>query len=248
MKALDISYHDGNIDFKKLKEAGINAVIIRAGYGKHGNEPGYTVDSMFKQNIEKAIKADMNIGVYWFGYAYSKTQAAREAARCVEIIKPYRDHINMPVFYDWEYASADFAKKHGVKPGMGLITTMIGTACDKIEAAGYKAGFYFNRDYARNYIDVRALPFVKWYARYKNELTAEEMKYDLWQYTEAGKVAGIGGTFDLDKVLNPDALGLRTTRKTNKQIVDEVIAGKWEAGYNYATIQRMVNAKLKGNK
>ena len=258
MKVIDVSYHDGDLNFKKIKAAGIDSVIIRAGYGKKDGKPGFTQDVKFEDNMKKAIAAGMNIGIYWFGYAYSLSQAKKEADNCLAIIAPYKKHIKMPVFYDWEYDSMNYAKSFGhIIPNRKLITAMIAAFMKKVKKAGYKTGFYFNKDYQNNHIDVDDLDGVKWYARYKSALNTEEQEFDLWQFTETGKVDGIGGTHDLNKVLNAGRLGIKTKKKKTAEIAKEVINGLWgngadrkerltEAGYNYDTIQKAVNKLLKG--
>ena len=100
VKGLDVSKWNGNIDWDAVEKAGINFVIIRAGYGTH-------IDYKFKQNIENAIDHNMIIGVYWFGYAYNDSMAIKEAKICLKTIKKYRNHIALPIFYDYEYDSVN---------------------------------------------------------------------------------------------------------------------------------------------
>ena len=92
---LDISKWNGNIDWKAVKKANIDFVIIRAGYGT-----GY-VDPYFKKNIESAIKNDLMVGIYWFSYAHSYQGAKLEAEKCYKTIKKYKDNISLPVFWDF---------------------------------------------------------------------------------------------------------------------------------------------------
>ena len=86
MKIIDVSVHQGEIDWKKVKASGVRGAVIRAGYGK-GN-----VDKTFIQNIEGAINAELDfIGVYWFSYAYTKEMALKEAIFCNETIEKYKE-------------------------------------------------------------------------------------------------------------------------------------------------------------
>lgn len=195
MIILDISHHHSAIDWDKAKKAGIDGAIIRAGRGSVG------LDRMFHTHIKGAISAGVPVGVYYFSYAYTPKMAKREAAKCLEIIKPYKEKIKLPVFFDWEYDSMAFARKNGVRPGCDLITAMHKAFLEPIEQSGYRGGYYSNRDYiASGYIDRKALAgYVFWYARYTS---TKQTDCDLWQYTETGKIRGIGGSFDLSRVIN----------------------------------------------
>lgn len=247
MKIIDVSVHQGNINWKKVKAAEVNGVIIRAGYGK-GN-----VDGKFKVNIEGAIASGIKyIGVYWFSYAYTLDMARREAQFCNDIVAPYKKYLNLGVYFDWEYDSMNYAKKNGITPNKSLITDMNLYFCRKITDLGYKAGYYLNRDYSRNYIDDTKLKsYRRWYAWY-NE--SQPTDCYVWQFTSSGRVSGIIGDVDLNKLMT--AIPVATDKKkTNAEIVKEVLAGKWgngserkkrliAAGYDYKAIQRLVNKQI----
>ena len=100
-KGIDVSKWNGDIDWNKVKSDGIDYVIIRGGFGNS------SIDPKFKSHIEGASNAGLKVGVYWFSYATSVSKAKEEAAKCLETIKPYKDKISYPVFYDFEYASVD---------------------------------------------------------------------------------------------------------------------------------------------
>lgn len=190
MRVIDVSEHNGKIDWKKVKADGIEGVIIRAGYGK-GN-----VDKKFTANITGAMKNKLNIGIYWFSYAYSVDMAKREARYCNDIIEPYKGILKMPVFYDWEYDSMKFAKKNGEEPGKKEITYMTKAFCQEIADLGYDAGYYLNLDYSKRFYDESMLmEYKRWFARYIKE---EQKDCYLWQYSSTGKVAGISGNVDMD--------------------------------------------------
>lgn len=194
MKIIDVSEHQGKINWNKVKASGINAAIIRAGYGK-GN-----VDERFIENIKAAINAGIiSIGVYWFSYAYTVDMAKREAQYCNDLIKPYKDKLNLGVYFDWEYDSMNYAKKRGVYPNKNLITNMNIYFCDKIRELGYKAGYYLNLDYQQNFIDVSRLKeFYKWFARY---VSTEQRDCYIWQYSANGSVDGISGPVDMNELI-----------------------------------------------
>lgn len=279
IKIIDVSKHQGNVDFNAVATTDIKAVIIRAGFGLS------TVDEKFYHNISGCEKANLPVGIYWFSYATNADEARKEAAKCIETIRNY--HISLPIFFDWEYDSERYAKQQGVYPTRRLITDMIKEFCMTIEAAGYEAGYYFNEDYRKNKIYENELPYHTWYARYNESIAAPN--YDIWQYTSIGSVNGVVGNVDVSYLLNETLLSKPTTpntpspstpeptpepepipepeptpepipvKKTNDQIADEVIAGKWgngiarmrklkAAGYSYVKIQTLVNKKLRKKK
>lgn len=190
MKAIDVSTFQSNIDWGKVKEDGVKAVIIRAGFKK-------TKDNMFESHIIGARKAGLHIGIYWFGYAYTDEQAKEEAEFCLKVIKPYKEVIDLPVFYDWEYDSMRYAVSHEVSPTKTSITRWNKIFCEEVKKAGFKAGVYYNLDYKKNYLDLSKLPYYKWLAWYTDK---EDKTVDIQQYTSKGKVNGIKGDVDMDKL------------------------------------------------
>ena len=197
-RLVDVSSHNGTIDWTKVKNSGISAAILRAGYGKN------TVDAQFRRNATNANKVGMPIGIYWFSYAYTVNQAKQEAKKCIETIKQYK--ITLPVFFDWEYDSMRYAKQNGVKPGKQLITDMNKAFCEEITKAGYKAGVYYNRDYKNNYMYVNQLKkYTQWYAYYNKN--PDDYSCDIWQYNEGTGVSGINSSrVDLNYLINNDLL------------------------------------------
>ena len=98
-KGIDVSNYQGKIDWAKVKADGIDFVIIRAGWGKTN------VDPKFRANIEGAVTAGLNVGVYWFLYAKNENDIVLNAKKCADVIEPYRKQINLKVWADWEYDS-----------------------------------------------------------------------------------------------------------------------------------------------
>lgn len=190
MKIIDISEHNGKIDFSKVKNDEIEGVIIRAGYGK-GN-----ADEYFVRNINGAIKNKLHVGIYWFSYAYTKEMATREARYCNDLIQTYKLNIDLPVFFDWEYDSMKYAKKNGAEVDKALIVAMTKAFCDEIESLGYTAGYYTNHDYFNQfYKGASSLKKYKiWFADYEDEYK----NCYLQQTSDKGKIDGISGTVDTD--------------------------------------------------
>lgn len=205
MKIIDVSVHNGNVDFKKVKSDGIAGVIIRAGYGQNN------IDKKFKVNITRALDAGLIVGVYWFSYAYSVEMAKREAEYCLRAVTGYK--LKLPIYYDWEYDSMSYAERNGVNADKKLITDMIKAFCKVVSGTGRRAGYYGSLDYFKNYIDTSKLStYSKWLARYSN---TRGVACDLWQYTSTGRVKGVNGNVDISEVINDSIVD-----KVNKSSVN----------------------------
>lgn len=194
-KLIDVSYHNGDIDFAKVKSDGIHGVIIRAGYGVS------TVDQCFHANIKNAIKNGLHIGIYWFGYAYTVAQAEKEANYCLSVIDAYKGSISLPVYYDWEYDSYNYAKKQGVTVSKQLCSDMTDRFCSVIEKNGYFTGVYANIDYLNNfYTDYIKNRYALWVAQWAEKCTYKG-NYGIWQYgastnkIDSPKVSGISSEY-----------------------------------------------------
>jgi GH25 family lysozyme M1 (1,4-beta-N-acetylmuramidase) len=190
---VDISTYQGLINWEQFKSAGVKFAIIRAGYGSNASQ----VDSKFKTHIEGALAAGVAVGIYWFGYAYTVDMAKQEADVCHSIIKKYKDKLSLPVFYDWEYDSARYAKNNGVTPTKKLVTDMTIAFMDRMKELGYMTGYYTNLDYMKNMYDYsRVKKYDLWMAYYNNS----KPSYDcaIQQYTSSGHINGFSGNLDLN--------------------------------------------------
>lgn len=193
IKGIDVSEHNGIIDWEKVKASGIEFAMIRAGYGQ-------TADRQFKRNAEECNRLGFPCGVYWFSYALNAAGAAREAAVCLDTIRPY--NIDFPVAFDLEYDSVNYAQKQGVYIGMGLASDMARAFLRAIRDAGYTAMNYTNLDYLSRYFDdsIKA-EFPIWLAQWPGgtpNLETPPRTCGIWQYSEKGSVSGISGPVDLD--------------------------------------------------
>lgn len=177
VKGLDVSKWNGNIDWDAVEKAGIKFVIIRAGYGTH-------IDYKFKQNIKNAIDHNMIIGVYWFGYAYNDSMAIKEAKICLKTIKEYKNHIALPIFYDYEYDSVNYAARMGVRVNKNMVSSYADSFCSVIKKAGYHTGIYTNIDYANRYFSREVLDkYHTWIAQWTSSCTYK-YEYIIWQRTD----------------------------------------------------------------
>ena len=174
------------IDFAKVKAAGYDFVIIRAGYGKLISQK----DTMFEQNYRNAKLAGLNVGAYWYSYALSFEEAKAEAAACLECIKGKQ--FEYPIYFDLE-EQKQFAK------GKDFCSKLVQTFCSEIERAGYWAGLYTSKSYLTTHIDAdTAKRYALWVAQWSAQCTYQGT-YGMWQKSEKGQVDGIKGYVDLDE-------------------------------------------------
>lgn len=196
LKGIDVSKWDGDIDWKDVKKAGIDFAIIRAGYGQTN------IDYKFRENIENAYDNGIIVGIYWFSYAYNTDMAKQEAEKCLHILKLYKHKISMPVFFDFEYDSIDYANKHGVRLNKDQVSAIAETFCHTITKGGYRCGIYTNLDYANRYFKKDLLEkYDVWIAQWTSICTYKH-KYIMWQYSSTGRVPGITTNVDMNLYYN----------------------------------------------
>lgn len=189
IKGLDVSEFQGEVDWEKVKAAGYQFAMIRAGYGYN------TVDRQFHRNASECNRIGLPIGVYWFCYALTPEIAAQEAEGCLNTISACR--LDYPVCYDIEQASVDYAKGQGVTVTPALAKQLVQSFCNKIEKNGYFAMFYTNRNFLDTYIGAAMTTrYAYWYARYTD--TYDGTDCGIWQYSSTGSIPGISGNVDLD--------------------------------------------------
>ncbi len=190
---IDISVFQGEVDWEKVKNDGIDFVMLRVGFRGY-SKGGLNEDDNFRKNCENAAAAGLNVGVYFFSQAVSATEALEEAEYVIDLIRDY--DITYPVAYDWEIIDYDTARTDGLDNE--TITQCAVSFCDKISAAGYTPVIYFNRSLGYFSYD---LSFIKdyhfWLAEYDS---APSFIYDykIWQYSKSGTVDGISGEVDLN--------------------------------------------------
>ena len=191
LKGIDVSKWNGSIDWKKVKKAGIDFCIIRTGYS-------LTEDYMFKRNIKQAIDNGLQIGVYHFSYATTNAKAKKEAEFCLKLIKPYKKYITMGVWFDYEYDSVEYSKRHGKYPNKKTVTSLAEVFCSTVESKGYLTGIYTNLDFSSNYFTKEVLnKYPTWVACWQNKMTYKG-DFVMWQYTDSGRVDGINGKVDMN--------------------------------------------------
>ena len=193
MKGIDVSSHNGSIDWGKVKNAGIGFAILRAGYGKHASQQ----DSCFTANAAGALGAGIACGAYWFSYALTPDEAREEAQLCARVLEPYKGKFLYPVYFDYEYDSERYSTEHGVTPHKELRTQLAVAFCSELERLGWRAGIYTNLDYIKNRIDLSRLSaWELWLADYTG---APDVSCGMQQTGSTGRVDGISGNVDTDE-------------------------------------------------
>jgi GH25 family lysozyme M1 (1,4-beta-N-acetylmuramidase)/uncharacterized protein YjdB len=187
---IDVSRHNGTIDWNAVKASGVDFVIIRCGY--RGSSTGALIeDQNFKTNIKGATAAGLKVGVYVFSQAINEVEAVKEASLAVSLVKGYS--LTYPIFIDTESSGgrADNIDK-------ATRTAVVNAFCQTISAAGYKPGIYASKTWYEDKLNMSSIGNYKiWVAQYAANLTYKS-KYDMWQYSCKGKISGINGNVDLN--------------------------------------------------
>lgn len=193
---IDVSSHQGEIDWKKVKNDGIDFAVVRIGFRGYGAAGNICEDDMAEKNIRGAAAAGLKVGVYFYSQATTVSEAEDEADFVLNIIKHYS--IDYPVVFDWENDPAVGGMRTDNVTGNEL-TEFAVAFCEKIKAEGYTPGVYFNLNDAYMRYDlskIKNYPF--WYAQYEGDSPTFYYQYDIWQYSATGTVDGIKGKVDLN--------------------------------------------------
>lgn len=189
---IDVSSHQGSIDWRQVKAAGIDYAIIRLGY--RGYETGLLhEDETARINLKGAAEAGLKIGAYFFSQALTEAEAREEARLALDILDGRT--LDLPLAYDWEYVSQ--SARTGQMDRQTL-TGCVQAFCETVLEAGYQPMLYFNQDLADTLLDVtRFVAYPYWFAGYSGEMTCP-YKLKFWQYTDKGVVPGIEGDVDIN--------------------------------------------------
>lgn len=191
---IDVSSHQGEIDWERVADSGVEFAMIRAGYRGYGPEGKLMEDEKFHTNIQSALAAGLDVGVYFFSQATNVWEAEEEAQLLLRSLEGYP--VTYPVVFDWERIHHSAARTDGVEGK--TVTLMAQAFCAQVEQAGYTPGVYFNQDMGYLELELDQLSeHAFWLAEYD---AAPEFYYhfDLWQYTSQGAVPGISTPVDLN--------------------------------------------------
>ncbi len=253
-KGIDVSAHQGNINWDAVKASGIDFAIIRISYGQN------SVDSKAIRNIEECIRVGMPFGVYTYSYALNINNAINEANLVIKTLAPYKDKVKFPVIIDMEDADG-YKRKHGM-PSNDVLVSICKKECLMFEEAGYYAAIYASKSWFDTKLNSSRLNrFDKWIAWWNKGASFDKNIYGLWQYTSSGSVNGISGNVDMNEaykdypsIINNNSNSSSNTpaKKSIEQLAQEVLAGDWgngedrknrlvAEGYNYDVVQARVN-------
>ena len=192
-RGVDVSDHQGQIDWQQVAAYGIDFAIIRCGWRSYGagtvNE-----DSRFRENIQGALDAGLDVGVYFFSQALNIVEAAEEAVFTLHLIEDY--NVTLPVFFDWEplpYEGSRSADVDGT-----VVTAACLEFCKLVEAAGYEPGMYSYNMLAYYTYEMKRLDGITLWMGDAGTKPIFYFDHDFWQYSYTGTVPGIDADVDLD--------------------------------------------------
>lgn len=192
-KGIDVSHNNGVLDWERIKKAGIEFAIIRAGFGGDSVKQD---DKQAERNMRECERLHIPYGLYLYSYALRREQAGSEAAHVLRLAKGHK--VSLGIWYDMEDADG-YKKKHGldVRREGGMLTGCCEIFCSEIKEKGYESGIYASLDYFRNILNqeqLRKFPF--WLAHWGVGRPGIDCR--IWQYTSDGIVDGAGKRTDMD--------------------------------------------------
>lgn len=179
-KIIDVSYHQGIIDWEKVKASGIEGAILRCAYG---SDIASQDDKQWKRNADECTRLGIPFGTYIYSYAKTEAESRSEAEHVLRLIKGYK--LSYPVYLDLEESGTESHAVRGAK-----------IFCDIIEKAGCTVGIYANQYWFQNVIGNQLDAYTKWCARYSTQ--KPNVACDIWQYSSDGSVNGISGRVDMN--------------------------------------------------
>ncbi len=196
---IDVSYYQGDIDWKAVRDAGFEFAFIRIGFRGYGSAGTLNPDENFRRNIEGAKAAGLDVGVYFFAQAVDEEEAVEEAEYVLEMLAG--EELDLPVVYDPETIYGSDARTDDVSGEQFTANTI--AFCETIEDAGYTAMVYCNMLWEAFTLDLKQLDdYLIWYADYE-PVPQTPYRFEYWQYTAEGAVDGIKGDVDINIQLIP---------------------------------------------
>lgn len=250
MLGIDVSSHNGNLNWNKIIADNVSCAIIRLGWG--GNYKSQD-DVRAEYNMNECERLGIPYGVYIYSYALSEEMAVDEANHILRVLGSHKPTFG--IWFDMEDAD-NYKKNKGIKVynQRRLITDICNAFCKTVKNKGYEVGIYASKDYWKNVLMQDELTDYRvWLAHWG--VDKPSIDCDIWQYSDSGNVSGNGSTrMDMDIIYEDKFIA--ETRKSNKEVAIEVFEGKWgngeerkrklkEAGYNYSAVQRIVNSMCK---
>lgn len=195
---IDVSQHNGSIDFNKVKADGIDYVFVRVGYtGYTKSSFSLNYDTKYKTYIRDAAAAGLDVGVYWYSQALTTAEAVQEASKLLNAISSY--DITMPVVFDYEFAGTSSGRLDSAKLSKAKMTANALAFLDTVSAAGYEGCLYASENFLKDNLNADEISsvYTVWLANYSTS-TSYTGDYEYWQHTSKGKVSGISGSVDIN--------------------------------------------------
>lgn len=191
---IDVSEHQGVIDWAAVAADGVEFAMIRCGWRGYGSTAGLNEDKYFRANIEGALAAGLDVGVYFFSQALTEAEAREEAAYTLELIAGYE--LTFPVVFDWEQVAVRGSRT--LSPDWAAVTDCTEVFCDAVAAAGYTPMTYFNMSMAYLRLDLSRLQKYHGWLAWYHEVPEYRYEYRMWQFGALTSVAGINGLCDVN--------------------------------------------------
>lgn len=193
IRGIDVSSHQGVIDWKRVKEDGISFAMIRCGY-RGGTEGLQHVDERFEQNMEQAIAQGIDVGVYYYCSAITMDELEEDANLVLQLVKDY--DLKYPIAFDMEIYDESIGRINALT--VDEKTQMALAFCDRMEENGYRSMIYGNKSWLKEHLAFDQIRgHSLWYAGYVESPTLVE-PFDMWQFTNQGSIDGIEGSVDLN--------------------------------------------------
>ena len=195
---MDVSQHNGKINFKKAKRDGIEFVFIRVGYtGYTKSSFSLNLDKNYKTYIKDATKAGLKVGVYWYSQSTKVSEAKKEANALLKAIEGYS--ITMPVVFDYEFADTKKGRLDSAKLSKTNMTANALAFLNTVSNAGYDACIYASENFLEEHLYANQISsnFKVWLANYSSK-TNYKGDYEFWQHTAKGRVSGMRGNVDIN--------------------------------------------------
>lgn len=192
-RGIDVSAYQGDVDWAKVKNAGVEFVFIRIGFRGYGSTGNMVEDAYAKTNLKAAKDAGLLVGAYFFSQAITVAEAEEEAEFALQILGETK--LDLPLAYDWEHVK-DTARTANVTAAE--LTAFAKAFCAKVEESGNQSMVYFNEKYAAGRMMPEELGGIDfWYAQYDGKMDLP-YRAEFWQFSNTGKVPGIYGNVDLN--------------------------------------------------
>lgn len=213
MQGIDVSKHNGynngdsngHLDWKKIKSAGTEFVIVRAGFRGYGESGTLVKDERFDEYIKAAKDNGLLVGAYIYSQAITVSEAEKEADFILNIVNGYE--IDLPIVFDYEFADVSDGRldrrwNNGTLNKEKMTNNAL-AFCNKIAAAGYQPMVYANKSFLNDQLDHQKLEDAGikiWLAHYVGSDLSTDYKgnYDMWQYSDKGVASGVKGVFDVN--------------------------------------------------